>query len=59
MRHLVVVILYGWLSGMQEHMLLHTSRPKHVEKRNILRTILRQFDFIYKTTEESEGLVLQ
>jgi len=24
MQHLVLVILYGWLSGMQEHMLLHT-----------------------------------
>jgi len=24
MRHLVLVILCGWLSGMQEHMLLHT-----------------------------------
>ena len=59
MRHLVVVILYGWLSGMQEHMLLHTSRRKHVEKRNILRKILHQFGFIYKNTEEAEGLVLQ
>ena len=26
MRHLVLVILYGWLSGMQEHMLLHTRQ---------------------------------
>jgi hypothetical protein len=25
MRHLVLVIPYGWLYGMQEHMLLHTS----------------------------------
>ena len=24
MRHLVLVILCGWMSGMQEHMLLHT-----------------------------------
>jgi len=23
MRQLILVILYGWLSGMQEHMLLH------------------------------------
>ena len=27
MRHLVRVILCGWLSGMQEHMLLHTRQP--------------------------------
>ena len=27
MRHLVLVILCGWLSGMQEHMLLHTRQP--------------------------------
>jgi hypothetical protein len=26
MRHLVLVILYGWLSGMQEHMLFHTRQ---------------------------------
>jgi len=26
MRHLVLAILYGWLSGMQEHMLLHTRQ---------------------------------
>ena len=26
MRHLVLVILCGWLSGMQEHMLLHTGQ---------------------------------
>ena len=25
-RHLVFVILYAWLSGMQEHMLLHTRQ---------------------------------
>ena len=25
MRHLVFFILYSWLSGMQEHMLLHTK----------------------------------
>jgi len=38
MRHLVLFILCEWLSGMQEHMLLHTiswwwahNRPKHVE----------------------------
>jgi len=37
LRHLVLVIVRGWLSGMQEHMLLHTrqssthSRPKHAE----------------------------
>ena len=43
MRQLVLVILYGWLSGMQEHMFLHTncfswwwahSRPKRVQKIN-------------------------
>jgi len=26
LRHLVLVILCGWLSGMQEHMLLHTRQ---------------------------------
>jgi len=26
MRHLVLVILCGWLSGMQEHMVLHTRQ---------------------------------
>ena len=26
MRHFVLVILCGWLSGMQEHMLLHTRQ---------------------------------
>jgi len=26
MRHLALVVLYSWLSGMQEHMLLHTRQ---------------------------------
>jgi len=26
-RHLILVILCGWLSGMQQHMLMHTSHP--------------------------------
>jgi len=26
LRHLILVILCGWLSGMQEHMLLHTRQ---------------------------------
>jgi len=26
MRHFVLVILYGWQFGMQEHMLLHTRQ---------------------------------
>jgi len=29
-RHLEYVTLYGWLSGMQEHMLLHTSHPYRI-----------------------------
>jgi len=33
MRHLVLVILYGWLSGMKGGMKIFI-RPKHVEKRN-------------------------
>ena len=31
MWHLVLVILYGWLSGMQGGMNDGHSRPKHVE----------------------------
>jgi len=34
MRHLVRVILYGWLSGMQGGWWWAHSRPKHIEKIN-------------------------
>jgi len=57
MRHLVLVILYGWLvcrvefipSCVPSWWWAH-SRPKHVEKRiNLLRKIVHQVGFIYKT----------
>jgi len=37
MQHLVLVIVCGWLSGMQEHMLLHTRQPSaHNNKYQVL-----------------------
>jgi len=37
MRHLVLIIVYGWPSGMQEHMLLHT-RQSPIRNNNLCDT---------------------
>ena len=40
MRHLLLVILSGWLSGMQEHVLLHTRQSSTGETTVFMRHLL-------------------
>ena len=43
MRHLVLVILIGWLSGMQEHMLLHTRQSSIQNNKETSVAIIQLF----------------